>query len=145
MVWKLGWLTEFLIYDIYAVLTAFSLLLFAKQHTPQQLHLNNKKRAFLSEEIEESHLGRTEPSSVLLNSRVKPHLFWHAESGSQLFCSKKRENDRKRSMWNKRHGVPSPEGPGDDNHVDILLEKKTMFQKRCLCGKKTERRIPWSN
>lgn len=53
----------------------FSLLLFAKQHAPQQLHLNNKKGAFLSEETEESHLGRTEPSSVLLNSRVKPHLF----------------------------------------------------------------------
>ena len=45
------------------------------------LHLPLEKKqalleiSVLSEEIEESHLGRTEPSSVLLNSTVKPHLF----------------------------------------------------------------------
>ena len=43
-------------------------------------------------------------------------------------------------MWDKRHGVPSPEGPGDDNHVDILLEKKKQcFRRDVSVGKKQKR------
>lgn len=61
------------------------------------------------------------------------------------FVARKRENARKRSMWDKRHGVPSPEGSGDDNHVDILLKERQCFIRDVSMGKKkkkTERRIP---
>lgn len=38
-------------------------------------------------------------------------------------------------MWDKRHGVPSPEGPGDDNHVDILLKKNNVSEEMSLWEK----------
>lgn len=55
------------------------------------------------------------------------------------FVAKKRENARKRRMWDKRHDVPSPEGSGYDNHVDILLKERQCFRREVSVGKNKQK------
>lgn len=43
-------------------------------------------------------------------------------------------------MWDKRHGVLSPEGSGDDNHVDILLKERQCFIRDVTMGEKNQNR-----
>lgn len=136
VIWKSGWLIEFCgtcPFLYYYLQSSVQI----KSYTP-----NHKQGGLSSKDIEGTIRRETAASTMLLDSRVKPSLFWHGHVHS-CFMARKKNKARKRNMWAKRHGVPNPEMPGDDKQADTSWKEDKVSEE--MSPWRIPQRIPWNN